>query len=598
MSIKVLPTEISNQIAAGEVVERPASVIKECVENSLDAKAQNIEIYLNNGGKTLIRVEDDGVGMNKDDLPKSVLRHATSKISTTDDLFHLQQYGFRGEALAAVSSISDFRLLSRTADSADAYVLTGKAGTFTDIITEAGNTGTTVEITNLFGPTPARLEYLKSDEAEYRACLKEIYGFALGQPQVSFRVFKNEKLTLDYPAATWEERITQVLKKLSTDLCPVELQNPNLRISGFVSTPGTGLSHRNQQYLLVNGRRIEDHKLAYAVREAYVQTCGIEKHLHPVFVLSLELDPILVDVNVHPRKLEVKFAEPGEIFAAVKHAVSDGLKKVSYGNAGVTDSFAERPTLAIAGGTAPSRSQVRAGNNFNTNLSTASLPCHGGQASFTERNNNLSFGRAPVGGANLQPETNGQPLTLIGQADNKYIVAQSAEGIYFFDQHALHERQRFEDFWQAYKAAPIKSQALLVPQNLRLTESEVSLLHEHKSTIKSIGFDIEYVADDEIVFKEVPEIINGKDLEDIIRLCIAFLQDEKLGENVLDQIMRKLLEYKACRGAVMFGDRLDRTEMQKLLTDFDKTDWKLLCPHGRPNHHFVPFAELDKKFHR
>jgi len=595
MTIKVLPAEISNQIAAGEVVERPASVVKECVENALDAKADNIEIHLENGGKSLIRIIDNGKGMSADDLPKAVLRHATSKIATTEDLFHLQQYGFRGEALAAVSSISDFSIVSKTNTADEASQLKGSAGKFEPITESAGNTGTTIEITNLFKPTPARLEYLKSDEAEYRACLKEIYGFALGNPSVSFSVYKNDKKTLDYPACTAKDRIGQVLKKLATDLCPVTLEAPNLNINGFVSTPGTGLSHRNQQYFLVNGRRIEDHRLAYAAREAYVQTCGIEKHLHPAFVLSIDLDPILVDVNVHPRKLEVKFAEPSEVFSAVKKAVMLGLEKMSYSQ-NQNNAAAFTPT-ALEARFRPSFKQSQAGNRFNQQVAH-SAQSFSNQFAQRQQGFTLQSPAATQLEANHLPLNNNQPITLIGQADNKYIVAQSLDGIYFFDQHALHERQRFEDFWQAYKAAPVKSQPLLVPDEINFTESEISLLHENNKTLTALGFKCDFPADDKLVINEVPELIVGQNLERIMRLCVEFLESEKLGEHMLDGIMRKLLEYKACRGAVMFGDKLEPEEMEKLITDFDKTDWKLLCPHGRPNHHFVPFGELDKKFHR
>ncbi len=598
MTIRVLPSSISNQIAAGEVVERPASVIKECVENALDAKAQNIEIYLSGGGKQLIRIVDDGVGMPESDLPKAVLRHATSKISQTEDLFHLQQYGFRGEALAAVSSVSDFVLTSRTTTADQAYRLAGKAGQFEAIEPEAANEGTTVLIENLFAPVPARLEYLKSDEAEYRACVKEIYGFALANPTVSFQVFKEAKLSLDYPATTLEDRVHQVLKKAANDLCAVDYQTPNLVIKGFTSQPGKGLSNKNQQYLLVNGRRIEDHRLAYAVREAYVQSAGIEKHLFPAFVLHLEIDPILVDVNVHPRKLEVKFAEPGEVFGSVKTAIIRALESVSY--QGIENPNSQSGAVPVSGSafqaprfeTAPSPRQISGGNFFNRNLAATTLP------SFADRHEQLNHSApAAVKFEDLNQSAESE-IRLIGQADNKYIVAQVASGIYFFDQHALHERQRFETFWQEYKKSSLTAQALLVPDVIKLSETEVSLLHEHKAVLADLGFALDFVADDEIAVTAVAELLVGQDIKALLEACVSFLEHEKIGENVSDQIMRKLLEYKACRGAVMFGDHLEREEMEKLIQDFDSTDWKLLCPHGRPNHHFVPFSELDKHFHR
>ena len=591
-----MPPEISNQIAAGEVVERPASVVKECVENSLDAGAKNIEVYLNGGGKKFIKIVDDGVGMTAEDLPKAVLRHATSKISKTEDLFHLQQYGFRGEALAAVSSVSDFALSSRTADVNEASLLKGIAGVFEGVVSSAGNEGTTITIKNLFKPVPARLEYLKSDEAEYRACIKEINGFALGNPGVSFQVYKDDKLAIDYTATTDEDRVRQVLKKTAEGLCAVEYKSPNLEITGFTSKPGLGLSNKNQQHLLLNGRRIEDHRLAYAVREAYVQSAGIEKHLFPAFVLHLKIDPILVDVNVHPRKLEVKFAEPGEVFGSVKMAATRALEKVSYASPihsnQTSNSFGPSTPSFQSNAARPTYPQVQAGNHFNQRLaSTTTLP------SFTKRNQNYKPENI-VPNQDSFTATSDSEIRLIGQADNKYIVAQNESGIYFFDQHALHERQRFEIFWQEYKAARLTTQALLVPAIIHLSENEVSLLSEHKTVLTQLGFELDFTADDEICITAVSELLVGLDMKGLLETCVTYLENEKLGENVSDQIMRKLLEYKACRGAVMFGDKLEPSEMEKLIQDFDKTDWKLLCPHGRPNHHFVPFSELNGYFHR
>lgn len=590
MTINILPAEISNQIAAGEVVERPASVVKECVENALDAKATAIEIHLKSGGKKQIKIVDDGFGMSKLDLPKAVLRHATSKITQSEDLFHLQQYGFRGEALAAVSSVSDFSLISKTNLSEEAYNLKGKAGVFQALEVQAANDGTTIVIENLFHPVPARLEYLKSDEAEYRACLKEIYGFALGNPGVSFIVYKEDKKTLDYPATDQTDRVAQVLKKASHDLCPVSFSTPHLTLTGFTSQPGKGLSNKNQQYLLVNGRRIEDHRLAYAVREAYVQSAGIEKHLFPAFVLQLTIDPILVDVNVHPRKLEVKFAEPGEVFGAFKAAVIQALENVSYQNQ-VTNSNHSIPFAAPS----PSN-KIQYAPGFSFSKSASSNPSSKQGPSFAQRHS--AFTPTATNDVTQEVNSSSEEIRLIGQADNKYIVAQTATGIYFFDQHALHERQRFETFWQDYKNAAITQQPLLVAEIIELPEDQVSLLHQQQTVLSDLGFELAFEADDTVLVNAVSELLVGQNLKALLEQCVTFLENEKIGENVSDQIMRKLLEYKACRGAVMFGDKLEREEMVKLIQDFDSTDWKLLCPHGRPNHHFVPFKELDGYFHR
>jgi DNA mismatch repair protein MutL len=574
MSIQILPQKVADQIAAGEVVERPASVVKELVENSLDARAESVDVYIGDGGKTLIEVRDDGLGMSREDAEKCVLRHATSKIKTIDDLFSIRSFGFRGEALAAISAVSKFELITQTESDETGTSVKCSGEDEPKISDASSNIGTLIRVQDLFYTTPARLAYLKTEETEYRAIVKEITNFALSKHDVSFKLFKDGKPTLDYPATQSEQaRVEQVLKSLSTDLLPVSGKLAQNELTGFVCRPGMCAKSKNHQYLFVNGRRIEDFKLNYAVREAFLQSAGIEKHLHPVFVLFLETDPLLVDVNVHPRKLEVKFSEPREIFSLIKNSVTTALQK-----SGTNQAFAPRtpqfskPTSASSM-SAPKLnfSDQNAGRNFNV-------------PSFTKE-------------TEVKPEIN-SPLTLIGQVENKYIVAQSGEGVFFFDQHALHERQRFETFWDEYKKKKTQVQKLLTPQIFTFTEDEISLLHENRDEIVKLGFAISFPADNEVGVSEVPAMFSEKDLEQVLQDIMKYLGEDQVGEHVQDLLMRKLLEYKACRGSVMFGDPMKPVEMQKLLNDFETTQWRNLCPHGRPNHWFIPFGELDGKFHR
>jgi DNA mismatch repair protein MutL len=578
MSILILPQKVADQIAAGEVVERPASVVKELVENSLDGRAENIDVYIGDGGKTLIEVRDDGLGMTREDAEKCVLRHATSKIQTIDDLFSIRSFGFRGEALAAISAVSKFELITQTEGDVVGTSVKVSGGGEAIVSDTSSNVGTLIRVQDLFFTTPARLAYLKTEETEYRAIVKEITNFALAKHEVSFKLFKDGKPTLDFPATTSEQaRIEQVLKSLSTDLLLVNGKLAQNELHGFVCRPGMCAKSKNHQYLFVNGRRIEDFKLNYAVREAFAQSAGIEKHLHPVFVLFLDTDPLLVDVNVHPRKLEVKFSEPREIFSLIKNSVTAALQKSG------TSSLQKSPLIPVQTGTqsiplrsSPSAPRLNfsdhnAGRNFN-------LPSFAKQDSPT-------------------PEIN-SPLSLIGQVANKYIVAESGEGVFFFDQHALHERKRFEMFWDEYKKKKTNIQNLLTPQIFTFSEEEISLLHEHREEVVKIGFAISFPTDDQVGISEVPAIFSEKDLEQVLQDIMQYLSEDKIGEHAGDKLMRKLLEYKACRGSVMFGDPMKPVEMQKLLDDFEDTQWRNLCPHGRPNHWFVPFEELDQKFHR
>ena len=578
MTIHILSSKVADQIAAGEVVERPASVVKELVENALDAGAGNVDVYIGNGGRTLIEIRDDGRGMKRADAQKCVLRHATSKIQTINDLFSIQSFGFRGEALAAISAVSKFELITQTESDNIGTRVQVSGGDDLKVSDASSNVGTLIRVQDLFFTTPARLAYLKTEETEYRAIVKEITNFSLAQYGVSFKLFKDGKPTLDFPATqSSEQRVEQVLKSFSIDLLPVNGKLAQNELTGFVCRPGTCAKTKNHQYLFVNGRRIEDFKLNYAVREAFAQSAGIEKHLHPVFVLFLQTDPLLVDVNVHPRKLEVKFSEPREIFSLIKNSVISALQKN-------TPLIPAHPFIPVKTGTqsiplrsSPSPTLNFSHQNVQRNFNVPDLP--------------------PQEGVPKEP-TLDFPLTLIGQVENKYIVSQSSEGVFFFDQHALHERQRFEQFWAEYKEKKIPIQKLLTPQIFTFTEEEISLLHEHRDDIVKLGFAISFPADDQVGISEVPATFTEKNLKQVLQDIMQYFGEDQIGEHVGDKLMRKLLEYKSCRGAVMFGDPMQKEEMQKLLDDFQTTQWRNLCPHGRPNHVFWSFEALDKKFHR
>lgn len=589
MTIKVLPAHVSDQIAAGEVVERPASVVKELVENSIDAGAKHIEIKVVDGGRTLIEIKDDGKGMPPKDAKNCVLRHATSKIQNIDDLFSIQSFGFRGEALAAISAVSKFELITKTAQEEAGTKISLEGGQKKKIETVPANQGTIIRIRDLFYSTPVRLEYLKTDETEYRQILKEITYFALSYPEVSFKLFKNEKLSQDIPVAqNLKFRIQQILPKFSNNFISVQKANNDTTVSGFVCEAGTCQSTKNHQYVFVNGRHISDFKINYAAREAYIQSCGIEHHLHPVFVLFIETDPILVDVNVHPRKLEIKFSEPADIFQLVKYSVIEALSKTP--NKSPIASFLSTHSFSTP---KPSKSKISAGNSFSQKLFSSP------QKSFSDRHTERSIINTKISSSETNETIeNIEKLTAIGQIGKKYIIAESENGVYLFDQHALHERERFEKFWNEYKAKEMPIQKLLTSQILEFTEEEISLLHENKSLLLNMGLTISFPEDTKIEIKAIPTVFANQDLEKIMLETLQYIENNRIGEHAQDQIMRKLLEYKSCRGAIMYGDKISMTEAQKLLDDFIKTKWANLCPHGRPNHVLWTFEELDKKFHR
>ncbi len=579
MKIHILPQSVADQIAAGEVVERPASVVKELVENAIDAEATQIDIFIEDGGKQLIEIRDNGLGMNSEDAQKCVLRHATSKIQTIDDIFSIHSFGFRGEALAAISAISHFEIITKQKTDLNGTSVKVDAGKLISTQGAPANDGSIFRIKDLFYPVPARLAHLKQSGTEMTAIRREVESFALSNPQVGFKLFRDGKPVLDFPVGDQFERVTQVLSEESNTLLEVEGNFPAVKIHGWVLQPGRCGTSKKSQLLWVNGRHIEDHKLAWAVREAYHQTAGIEKHLFPKFALWIEVDPILVDVNVHPRKTEVKFSEPGDVWKAVKDTVSAGLRREEHaalksgGAAQFSQSSFARPSI--------STTQKQDTKNFSQELFRTPKSFH---ALHAERSHTVE-----------QPKT--EPigkLKLVGQVANKYILAQGETGLWIFDQHALHERQRFEMFWKDREKLIQEKQTLLLPHFPKLDDEQRNCLLEHRMILHDLGFEL----DEKLNVLAIPSLFTEKDLDALLAELAEWIENEQVGEHSGDKLLRKLLEYKACRGAVMFGDPMRPEEMQKLLDDFETTQWRNLCPHGRPNHVFWSFEDLDREFHR
>ncbi len=596
MKIHILPHQIADKIAAGEVVERPASVVKECVENSLDANAVNIEVHIDRSGKKLIEIRDDGEGMSKEDAEKCILRHATSKITQIDDLFSISTFGFRGEALASIAAVSHFSLLTKTKNDDNGVEIKVRNGDFLSTETAPTNVGTIIKIENLFDPTPARKQFLKTDETEYRAVFREMQNFALSNPEVNFRLFRENKCVFDMPVAKPQIRAEKILKTESS-LLEVFYENPNTKISGFICRPENCVSQKTRQFLFVNGRRIENFRLNFAIRTAFLETVGLENNLHPIFAIFIQIDPLLVDVNVHPQKLEVKFSEPNEIFRVIKNSVKATLEKNDNSPNSTNSSFSK----AIH-----SRSPV---NTFDKkNISRQQVSFFGNAPKFSNKNSlrEQFFCSSPDQIVNLDsnlPMSNNETKTpfgelkLIGQVANKYLVTENETGIFIFDQHALHERQRFEKFYNQIETKKVKIQKLLLSEKINFNVTELSILKENEDFLKKLGFQISFSKNEVEIF-ETPILMANENFSELLGDFINFFENEQIGENAIEKFLRKILEYKSCRGAVMFGDKMEIDEMQKLIDDFATTKWRLSCPHGRPNHIFLSFEELDRKFHR
>ncbi len=588
MKIHILPSEVADQIAAGEVVERPASVVKELVENAIDAEATQIDIFIEDGGKKLIEVRDNGIGMSPEDAEKSVLRHATSKINKISDVFSIQSFGFRGEALAAISAISDFEIVTKQNSNTSGTRVKMAAGKLLSVESAPANNGSIFQVKNLFKPVPARLAHLKNNTTEISAIRREVESFALTHPHVGFQLFRDEKCIMDFPIGTQLDRVTNVLGEEKVNLIEVEGNFSGTKIFGWVIQPGRCGTSKKSQLLWVNGRHIDDHKLTWAIREAYHQTAGIEKHLFPKFAIWIDIDPILVDVNVHPRKTEVKFSEPGEIWHSIKNTVSSGLQR------------SERSSLRAKGSVA----------RFSDNSSISKQPFpRAKHFSSEQRNTSTNFSQKLFSQPksfqdlhrerteNIKHSAQEEPigkLKLVGQVAQKYILAEARNGLWIFDQHALHERQRFEMFWNNREKLTQEKQKLLVPHAPALDDEQKELLLKERTTLNKVGFEL----DEQLNILSLPSLFTEKDIDSLLSDLAEWIKNEQVGENISDKLLRKILEYKACRGSVMFGDKMQPEEMQKLLDDFETTQWRNLCPHGRPNHVFWSFENLDKEFHR
>lgn len=590
MSIKILPSHISDQIAAGEVVERPASVVKELVENSLDAGSSFIEIDIEEGGIKKIEVRDDGQGMDGKDLELSILRHATSKIEVIDDIFTLHSFGFRGEALAAIAAVSKCVITSRTNDVSSAQTLKVIFGEKAPLEESAGPVGTTLLIEDLFGSVPARKKYLRSERVEFKTLYREVVAFALANPAVGFKFTHNEKIVFEVQPTTSENRVLELLP-LKDGLVKVDASVSSMKIYGFLSKPDKAQKTRNHQYLFVNGRHIDDKRLGFAIRDAYTQTCGLDKALHPPFVLFLEIDPLLVDVNVHPRKTEVAFSDPRDVYSFVSRSTRNALGEFSAGqmynvpqqNFGrntfppsPSKSFVPHPTLP----TFSQRSMER--ESLSGNYSSSVFQDQSGFEQLEEQK--------------ASSEPTGE-LRLVGQVAQKYIIAEADEGLFVFDQHALHERIRFEMLVDQVSRKKVEIQPLLIPQLISLSPDQQAVLEEHQKYLEDLGLAVTF-KENGVEVLALPQLLEPEPLDFLFQDMVRYFEEDQTFEHSLDRLLRILLEFKSCRGSIKFGDRLEKEEMQQLLKQYQELSHKLLCPHGRPNHVFWRFDDLDKSFYR
>ncbi len=601
--IRELPDELVSQIAAGEVVERPASVVRELVDNALDAGAAQVAVRLAAGGVRLICVEDDGSGMERDDLSLALKRHATSKIGSLSDLETVATMGFRGEALAAIASVSETSLLSRTTGQPSAFMLDAASG---ELRPAARAVGTTVEVKELFFSTPARRKFLKSDATELAHCLEAVRRHALARPDVGFAVWHEGRLLEQWRPGTREQRIADVLgEDFLEQSVAVEYAAGPLRVRGRAGLPDAARSRADWQFAYVNGRYVRDKVLAHAARAAYDDVLHGQRQ--PAYVLYVEIDPARVDVNVHPTKIEVRFRESREVHQAVLHGVDNALAAPRAGAAALAPAGGGLPADAgtAADNTAPSRPWSQPaipfspppvlGNRVN-DLSMLWTPGPAAAPRAEERGGE-PFAAPPQEPATPLPAGDWPLGRAIAQLQGIYILAENNQGLVIVDMHAAHERIVYERLKTQMDARSIASQPLLIPATFAATPQEVATAESCAEVLETLGLEITVFSAKTLAVRAVPTSLAQGDAVELARSVLAELSQHD-ASTVVERARNELLATMACHGAVRANRRLTLDEMNGLLRQMEETERSDQCNHGRPTWRQLSIRELDSLFLR
>jgi DNA mismatch repair protein MutL len=606
--IRELPDELISQIAAGEVVERPASVVRELVDNALDAGASQITVRLLAGGVRLIAVEDDGQGIVREELPIAFKRHATSKIGNLQELESVSTMGFRGEALAAINSIADCAILSRTADVSQAYQLDGRTGELRPV---ARATGTTVEVKELFFSTPARRKFLKSDSTELAHCIEAVRRHALARPDVGFAIWHDGKLQENWRKSDLTPRLADVLgsdfiaQSVAVDWTASDSDNA-LRVWGRVGTPDAARSRADQQFCYVNGRYVRDKTISHAIRSAFEDVLHGQRQ--PVYALYLSIEPLRVDVNVHPTKIEVRFRDSREVHQAVRHAVEQALAQPragqSHAAAALTPSpaaqtskpafqyptqtsMAFRPRQDETGGHAVRDVSLLWGAPKTTTVSPEA------QQTTTQ---SLTPAPAPEK-TTTEPSTPEHPLGhAIAQLQGIYILAENQAGLVIVDMHAAHERILYERL-KNQAGNKLATQPLLIPITFAATPEEVACAEAHCHSLEALGLELSPLSPKTLALRAVPALLAQGDVLELTRSVLAELHQHEHSQAV-QNARNALLATMACHGAVRANRRLSLEEMNALLRQMEATERSDQCNHGRPTWRQLTLKELDALFLR
>jgi len=574
-AIRELPDELISQIAAGEVVERPASVVRELVDNALDAGATHITVRLLSGGVRLISVEDNGAGIPADELPIALKRHATSKITNLNELESVGTMGFRGEALAAIDSVSELSLLSRTAQQDHAMRLDGRSG---ELQSAARALGTTVEVKELFYSTPARRKFLKTDATELAHCVEAVRRHALSRPQVGFEIWHDGKLVEQWRSQTGNEELDRRLADvLGADFLKnsvaVQFTQGNLHVFGRAGIPDAARARADHQFLYVNGRFVRDKVATHAARSAYEDV--LHGHRQPVYALYLDMDPTRVDVNVHPTKIELRFRDGREVHQAVRRAVESALAIPRANAAMVQDAGADNANAAASAWRVPAWQQAPMA------LQGQNVQDLDASNTATHQDTNESW---PLGKA-------------LAQLQGVYILAENKQGLVLVDMHAAHERIVYEQLKLQIDAHQLSSQPLLIPATFPATEQEIATAQASEQVLIDLGIEISLLTAKTLAVRAVPTTLSKGEPVALARSVLAELQQHD-ASTVLQRAQNELLATMACHGAVRANRKLTVEEMNALLRQMEITPRSDQCNHGRPTWRQISLRELDALFMR
>jgi DNA mismatch repair protein MutL len=580
--IRELPDELVSQIAAGEVVERPASVVRELVDNALDAGASQVSVRLAAGGVRQIVVEDDGAGIARDELVLALRRHATSKIGSLADLERVGTMGFRGEALAAIAAVAEVALASRTPGAAQAVRLDARSGETGPV---ARAPGTTVEVRELFFATPARRKFLKSDATELAHCVEAVRRHALARPDVAFAVWHEGKLVAQWRAAAREARLADVMgAEFMAASLALHTGPGAIALGGRVGTPDAARARADHQYVYVNGRFVRDRGIAHGVRSAFDDV--LHGARQPAYVLFVDIDPALVDVNVHPTKIEVRFRDARAVHEAVRRAVEAALaapRAAAVGSGdvalpGVLPAYARTPTPAQAGLALHTAATLFARE--------AAAPPYAAAAAVTAT------------GAAAEAPNEAWPLgRALAQLGGAYILAENSQGLVIVDMHAAHERIVYERMKRQLGAASLEAQALLIPATFAATGAEHAAAAEHADTLAALGLDVAPLTASTLAVRSRPAALADADPVALTRALLAELAQHG-ASRVVERTRDELLATLACHAAVRANRRLGVEEMNALLRDMEATERSDQCNHGRPTWRQITLNELDTLFLR